>query len=136
MPWIDPERPRSRGELRRYGVVMALALAALAGLLRWRAADAWVWPLVPAAVFLLLAVTVPGLLRPVERAWMGLARALSRVVTPVILTLVFGLAVTPLGWIMRRVSGDTLGKRPDARRRTYWEPVDAEGSAGRPDRPF
>lgn len=63
---------------------------------------------------------LPGLLRPLLRAWMMLAVLLGFVMTRVILFIVFALVVTPIGIIMRLLGKDPLNKRPDASMPTYW----------------
>jgi hypothetical protein len=51
-----------------------------------------------------LGVAVPGALYPVFRAWMGLAMALSKVTTPILLAVLYFGVLTPIG-IVRRAMG-------------------------------
>lgn len=79
---------------------MAMALGSLGGLL------------------LLLGVTVPSQLGPVQRAWMGLAHLISKVTTPIFMGVVYFVVITPIALIM-----GVVGKRP-LRVRTgnsYWQ---------------
>jgi fatty acid desaturase len=101
------------------GVLIALALVGL-----WRNG----WRFTPAAYALLgaggvlaaLALAAPAVLRPVYRVWMGLALVLGFVMTRVILTLVFFLVITPVGWIMRVLGKDPLHRRFDRSAASYW----------------
>ncbi|HSM35506.1 MAG TPA: SxtJ family membrane protein [Longimicrobiales bacterium] len=140
--WIDLEIPdlhdsgRSQAELRRFGLVMAGAIALLGGYFHWRGHAVAPWVAGLGGVFLLTALAVPRSLGPVERFWLAIGKALGAVVTRTILTLAFFLVITPLGLAMRVFAGETLGKRPDATMKTYWVHVEPDGPASRPDKPF
>ena len=54
-------------------------------------------------------LVVPRQLGPVERAWMALARAISKVTTPIFMGIAYYLSVVPIGVVMR-----VLGKNPIA----------------------
>ena len=95
-------------EGRRFGLTVGAAFLVLAALSWWRG------HLVPPAVLgglgglLVLAGLVgPTRLGPVQRAWMGLAHAISKVTTPVFMGLVYFLVITPTGLVMR-----ALGRNP------------------------
>jgi hypothetical protein len=49
----------------------------------------------------------PESLEPVYRAWMGMARAMSVVTTPIVLAIMYFLVFTPLAFVMR-----VAGRRP------------------------
>ena len=52
----------------------------------------------------LAGLTVPGRLGPVWQAWMGIARAISRVTTPVFMGMVYFVVFTPLG-LLKKLAG-------------------------------
>jgi saxitoxin biosynthesis operon SxtJ-like protein len=63
---------------------------------------------------LLAGLLIPGRLEPVRRGWMALGEAIGRVTTPVMLTIVYYLVLTPTGLIRR-----ALARRPRAAP-SYW----------------
>ena len=71
--------------------------------------------------------TVPDVLQPLNRAWGLLGLALHKVMNPVVLGLMFVIAILPTGLIMR-----ALGKDPMARRlgqnEDYWRKRTTSGS--------
>lgn len=67
---------------------------------------------------LLAGLFVPTRLGPFHRAWMALALAISKVTTPVAMSLVFFLVLTPAALIARLVGYRPLLRRPGAG--TYW----------------
>jgi len=63
-----------------------------------------------------------NVLKPVYKAWMKVAHAISWVMTRVILTIVFYLVVTPIGLIGRVFSKEFLDRSFDRDKETYWIP--------------
>ena len=59
-------------------------------------------------VLLLLTMVWPNAFRPLAVLWFGLSHLLSRVMSRVILTVVFFLVVTPIGVIRRLWGADAL----------------------------
>jgi drug/metabolite transporter (DMT)-like permease len=106
-------------EGRKFGLVVGGAFLLLA-LLLWRRTHvtaATVAGALGAALFL-GGLAVPGQLGPVYRAWMGLAKAISKVTTPIVMSIIFFLVLTPAGFLVR-----LFGHRPLAHPRgagTYW----------------
>ena len=134
--WASPPATRTSGSLRKFGFIMAVAFGLIGGLLLWRGRDWATWLLRIAAAFALLATVVPRALAPVERGWLWVGERIGGVVTIVLLTVVFFVVITPIGVLKRLVSGDTMGLRLDPKATTYWVPVEPDGPATRPDRPF
>ena len=76
-----------------------------------------------AGAFALAGFLVPGRLGPVYRGWMGLAHAISRVTSPIFMSLVYFLVITPVGLVRRAIGGNPLRAH---RGSTGW--VDRQGS--------
>jgi hypothetical protein len=134
MSWISDVReglqglPRDGRSLRRYGITMAVVLAALGvaslviGRHAWRGAAL----LVAACAFLLPALLRPRSLTGVRAVWMGLALGIGWWVSRLLLLLSFVLLVTPLGLIMRLVGRDPMVRKWDEGSESYWIPRDPE----------
>lgn len=127
-----PPPPPDTRHLRKFGLTMAVALGVLGALLLWRRGMivGTQVTLVASGAFLALALVLPRLLAPLEWAWMKLAAGLSYVMTRVILTLTFYLAITPVGWLVRLSGRSNLRLRPDPSATTYWTQVDREHGPG------
>jgi hypothetical protein len=92
-------------EGRKFGLTLAAAFGVLAAIAWWRGGERA--PIVlgtVAALFLLGGVLLPTRLGPVQRAWMGLAHAISKVTTPIFMGVVYFLVITPAG-VLRRLFG-------------------------------
>ena len=115
---------------------MTGAFAVLALLLRL--VDKPLWPFAAglSGSFLLITFLFQRLLGPLEKYWMKLAAIMSFVMTNVLLTLVFFIAVVPTGLIMHLLGKDPLHMRSTRDTGSYWLPVDDDGPCGRPDKPY
>lgn len=116
------------GSPRNFGLVMAAFFLILAALSGWAGSANWwrIWlPL--SAAFAVLAWLRPALLGPLNYLWFRLGLLLHKVVSPVIMALIFFGAVLPVGALMRIFGRRPLtpGFDPDAS--TYW--VKRPGSA-------
>lgn len=109
----------SASQGRRFALTVAGAFAVLAAISFWRGRLIVPGVLGGMAIALLLAgLIVPSRLEPIERAWMSLGHALSKVTTPVFMAIVYFLVLTPVG-LLRRLLGKNALVRV-ARGDSYW----------------
>jgi hypothetical protein len=76
--------------------------------------------LIGAGIFLCLCRLVPPLFRRVFRLWIGLAITLGYIVSRVLLTLLFYVAVLPTGLLMRLFGKDPMERKRDPAVPSYW----------------
>ena len=99
----------SRSEGRKFGLTLGIAFGVITAIVVWRGHESVAWVLGSiSAIMLLGAIVVPDRLGPVQRAWMGLALAISKVTTPVFMTIVWVLVLTPAGLVMRLVGRNPM----------------------------
>jgi Saxitoxin biosynthesis operon protein SxtJ len=96
-------------EGRKFAFTLAAAFGVFAGITWWRGGHTAPTVLGSiAAVFALAGLAVPAHLGPVQRAWMGLAHAISKVTTPIFMGVVYFLVITPVGLLRRTLGGNPL----------------------------
>lgn len=106
-------------EGRKFGLLVGGAFLVI-GALMWRRGhltSAGVAGVLGAAL-VIGGLAAPARLGPVHRAWMGLALAISKVTTPIVMAALWYLVITPSGLLVR-----WFGHRPLAPPRgavTYW----------------
>ena len=105
---------------RTFGFVMGALFLLLA--FRSRASGGLTWSILLdiAIVFVLVAAALPGLLTPLNRLWMALGKLLNRIVSPVILALLFFGIIWPVAFFMRRAGNDPLRLKRAAAGESYW----------------
>lgn len=118
------------GAPRNFGLVFAgfFAIVGLLPLLGGNAAR-W-WALAIAAAFLAVALAAPAVLAPLNLIWFRFGLQLHRVMSPVVMALLFFLTVTPVGLLMRVAGKDPLRLKPDPQQPSYWIARDPAGPAG------
>ena len=108
-------------DLRSFSRVVGLALAVLGGLATRHGKTHGLALLGTGAVLLAVGQTAPGILKPIQKAWMTLALFMGWGMTRILLALLFYLVLTPIGLAARIFGNSFLNlkfKEPD--KTTYW----------------
>lgn len=105
---------------RAFGFVFVVVFAVIAIWPVGGGDDIRIWAIAIAAFILLVAILRPSVLAPFNRVWTVFGLLLHRVTNPLIMGLIFFLAVTPTGLIMRLLSKDLLRLERDSNRSSYW----------------
>jgi len=105
---------------RAFGLVFAAAFAVIGLLPVLFSHGALLWALVVSLVFLVSALVIPSVLAPLNRLWLTIGLLLHRLVSPVVLGIIFFGVVTPTGLLMRALGKDPLRLKLEPRATTYW----------------
>jgi hypothetical protein len=127
----------NRRELRNFGVTILVALALLGAFLAWKQHTPrpfWIFTVVGAAV-LTAALFAPPVGMLLYRAWMGIAWAMGKVMTPVFLGIVYFLVITPIALLMRLRGRDALALRK-TQAKSYWREIRHKTEPRSYERPF
>jgi len=108
-----------RVTLNKFGITMCVAFLVIAGVLMLKHKNSLPATSI-AALFILLTLAGPILLKPVYTVWMRFAFVLGWFNTRLLLLLMFYLIFTPIGLIMRLLRVDLLERKIDKARKTYW----------------
>lgn len=112
---------------RKFGAVIAAALGLLALHALWN--DHSTRTAVFAGLstlFILAAIAVPTLLAPLNRLWMAFGLLLGKIVSPVVLGLIFLVLITPVALATRLFGRDIL-RMKKRRVPSYWVERDPAG---------
>ena len=77
------------------------------------------WSLVISIILLILGLTNSKILTPLNRVWFKFGIFLGRMVSPIIMALIFFIVVTPIGLIMRLLRKDLLNLKYN-KSKSYW----------------
>jgi len=119
MDHVIPELDRKG--LREFGLVTGGIIAGLFGLFFPWVFDVAIpyWPWIVGGTLGAWALIAPSTLRSFYRAWMRFALMLSRITTPLIMGLAYGLVIIPTGVIMRAIGRDPMARRFDKKAESY-----------------
>ena len=77
------------------------------------------WALIISLVFLILGLINSSVLTPLNLIWFKFGMLLGRIVSPIVMALVFFVVVTPTGLIMKLFQKDLL-KLKKINKKSYW----------------
>lgn len=114
------DEPHETSTDRSFGLVFSgfCAVVGLVGLMK-RSAH-WPYWLGAAALFAILAVTVPRGLAPLNKLWTKFGLVLYGAINPILMGLMFFGCITPIGYWVRLSGRDLLNQRFDAKAKSYW----------------
>ena len=81
--------------------------------------DVRIWSLVISLIFLILGFINSRALTPLNKLWFKFGILLGKVLSPLIMGIIFFLVVTPIGFFMRLLGKDVLNLRFNSNK-TYW----------------
>ena len=123
--------PQNLPSNRNFGLLFAGVIALLSAYAAYQNAEAFKvygW-LIAGIVVGLVAIAAPGLLAPLNKAWMKLGELMGRVVSPLVLGVIFFVLITPVALVTRLFGRDELRlKKTDAS--SYWIDRAPPGPAG------
>jgi hypothetical protein len=94
-------------------LIIALWPLVFDGTLRW-------WSLIAGTLLMLITVGAPSLLTVPNRLWLRFGLLLHRIVSPLVLGIMFYLVVMPMGLLMRSFGKDFLRLRRNDSAESYW----------------
>ncbi len=111
----------NKDELRKFGLTTGGLIIGLFGLLlpfvfgRHYA----LWPWIIGGALVIMALVLPAGLATFHKYWMRFSHVLGWINTRIILSLVFFLLVTPLGFLMRLFARDPMARKFDKQATSY-----------------
>ena len=107
--------------LREFGLTTGGAVVVIFGLFfPWLLDLDWpAWPWVVAGSLWSLALIQPLWLRWIYRAWMHFGLLASRVMTPLVLGIVFFAMISPMALVRRLMGNDPMQRTLDPNRKSY-----------------
>jgi len=113
-------RRKRRDPNRSFGLLFAAVFAFFTFWPMIHGGTPVLWLLVPGLAFLVAALAAPRLLGPLNVVWMRFSVLLHRVMTPVIMTLLYFGVVCPMALIIRAAGRDVLHLKREPQSATYW----------------
>ena len=77
------------------------------------------WSIIIAVLFLILGLSNSKILTPLNRIWFKFGIFLGKIISPVIMGIIFFLVVTPIGLIMKILGKDLLNLKFN-KNKSYW----------------
>ena len=109
----------SVAEGRKFGLVVGAAFVVLGALIALKGhRNAGVGLGILGTTLAGAGIAIPTLLGPVQRGWMKLAHLISKVTTPIVMSAIYFLVLTPVGVVRRLAGSNALARSRSSD--TYW----------------
>ena len=104
---------------RSFGIVFFLVFLLIALYPLTNSEDVRLWSIVISLIFLVLGSVNSKFLTPLNKLWFKFGIFLGKIISPLIMGIIFFLVVTPIGLIMRILGKDVLNLRYN-KNKSYW----------------
>ena len=82
--------------------------------------DIRIWSLIISFIFIILGLLNSKILTPLNKLWFKFGVILGKIISPIIMGIIFFLVVTPIGLIMKVLGKDLLRLKYNKKDNTYW----------------
>ena len=107
------------GSNRSFGIVFFFVFLLIAVYPLIKNQDIRLWSLTVSVVFLTLGIFNSKILNPLNKLWFKFGIFLGKIVSPLIMGIIFFLVVTPIGLLMRLLGKDLLNLKFN-NNKSYW----------------
>ncbi len=104
---------------RSFGIVFFIVFLLIALYPITYSEEIRVWSVIISLIFLVLGLLNSKILTPLNKLWFKFGILLGKIVSPIIMGIIFFLVVTPIGLIMRLFGKDVLNLKYN-NNKSYW----------------
>ena len=104
---------------RSFGIVFFVVFLLIALYPLTHGGEIRIWSLIISLIFLILGLLNSKILAPLNKIWFKFGILLGKIVSPLIMGIIFFLVVTPIGLIMRLLGKDVLNLKYN-KNKSYW----------------
>ena len=105
---------------RSFGIVFFVVFLFIALYPITYSEDIRIWSLIISFIFIILGLLNSKILTPLNKLWFKFGVILGKMISPIIMGIIFFLVVTPIGLIMKVLGKDLLRLKFNKKDNTYW----------------
>ena len=105
---------------RSFGIVFFIVFLLIALYPITYSGDIRIWSLIISFIFIILGLLNSIILTPLNKLWFKFGVILGKMISPIIMGIIFFLVVTPIGLIMKVLGNDLLRLKFNKKDNTYW----------------
>ena len=104
---------------RSFGIVFFVVFFLIAIYPKLNEGDIRIWSLIISIIFLILGLLDSKILSPLNKIWFKFGIFLGKIISPLVMAIIFFLVVTPIGLLMRFFGKDVLNLKFN-NDKSYW----------------
>lgn len=105
---------------RSFGIVFFVVFLFIALYPITYSEDIRIWSLIISFIFIILGLLNSKILTPLNKLWFKFGVILGKIISPIIMGIIFFLVVTPIGLTMKVLGKDLLRLKFNKKDNTYW----------------
>ena len=113
-------RKKKENSNRSFGIVFFIVFFIIGLWPLLNSGDIRLWSLFIGFVFLLLGLINSKILTPLNRLWIKFGELLGKIISPIIMSLLYFFVVTPIGFIMTVLLRKDLLNTKFSKKSSYW----------------
>ena len=110
---------KNKSSNRSFGIVFFLVFLLISFYPLIKDGDIRLWSLIVSFIFLILGLINSKILTPLNKIWFKFGILLGKIVSPIVMGVIFFFVVTPIGLIMRLFKKDLLNLKFN-HKKSYW----------------
>jgi hypothetical protein len=107
------------GSNRSFGIVFFIVFLLIAFYPLINQGDIRIWSVLISLLFLILGIINSKILTPLNKVWFKFGIFLGKLISPIIMGIIFFLVVTPIAFLMRMLNKDLLNLKFN-KKSSYW----------------
>ena len=107
------------GSNKSFGIVFFIVFFIIALFPLINNSEIRVWAVIISLIFLILGLINSKILTPLNKAWLKFGIFLGKIISPLIMGIIFFLVVTPIGLLMKMLKKDLLNLKFN-KQKSYW----------------
>ena len=108
------------GSNRNFGIVFFIVFLLIAIYPLINQGEIRIWSLIISFLFLFFGLLNSKILTPLNKLWFRFGLFLGKIISPIIMAVIFFLVVTPIGLLMRLFGKDVLNLKLNKKKSSYW----------------
>ena len=108
------------GSNRSFGIVFFIVFVLIAIYPLINQGEVRIWSLIISFLFLFFGLLNSKILTPLNKLWFRFGIFLGKIISPIIMAVIFFLVVTPIGLLMRLFGKDVLNLKLNKKKSSYW----------------
>ena len=119
---------KNKSTNRRFGLVFFIVFFLIGIYPIIKGGDIRVWSFLISIIFLILGVLNSKVLTPLNNLWFKFGIFLGKIISPIVMAIIFFLVVTPIGLFIRAIGKDVLNLKFN-NNSSYW--IEKKGPKGK-----
>ena len=108
------------GSNRSFGIVFFIVFLLIAIYPLINQGEIRIWSLIISFLFLFFGLLNSKILTPLNKLWFRFGLFLGKIISPIIMGVIFFLVVTPIGLLMRLLGKDVINLKLNKKKSSYW----------------